>query len=37
MNLIENILNPFINIINRQINIKTPALELSNELEGKIY
>ena len=35
MNLIENILNPFINIINRQINIKTPALELSNELEGK--
>tara|TARA_B100001059_G_C17808263_1_gene570542 strand:+ start:912 stop:1517 length:606 start_codon:yes stop_codon:yes gene_type:complete len=36
MNLIENILNPFINIINRQINIKTPALELSNELEGKI-
>ena len=37
MNLIESTLNPFIHIINRQINTITPALQLSNELDVKIF
>ena len=36
MNIFDKTLQPFINMVNRQIAEKTPALDLSKELEGKV-
>ncbi|MDA9109296.1 SCP2 sterol-binding domain-containing protein [Woeseiaceae bacterium] len=36
MNILDKTLQPFINMVNRQIAEKTPALDLSKELEGKV-
>ena len=36
MSAIDKTLQPFINMLNKQIVEKTPAFNLSKELEGKI-
>jgi len=36
VNILDKTLQPFINMVNRQIAEKTPALDLSKELEGKV-
>ncbi|MFQ3334264.1 MAG: ubiquinone biosynthesis protein UbiJ [Woeseiaceae bacterium] len=36
MNIFDKTLQPFINMVNRQIAEKTPAFDLSKELEGKV-
>ena len=36
MNILDKTLQPFINMVNRQIAEKTPAFDLSKELEGKV-
>jgi ubiquinone biosynthesis protein UbiJ len=36
VNIFDKTLQPFINMVNRQIAEKTPAFDLSKELEGKV-
>ena len=36
MTILDKTLQPFINMVNRQIAEKTPAFDLSKELEGKV-
>jgi hypothetical protein len=36
VNILDKTIQPFINMVNRQIAEKTPAFNLSKELSGKI-